>query len=231
MKYVALIFSLCSSLILTGCIFKSGKKMFPESLAKTSRSSLFYEVENVSVDWNCDELWELLQPLSETEIPEGFSYNNYDEEKEYVLKLTWYLQSISPEGISYDEDRKVYMLELADAQYFAKVFLGIHFFIYPECSEYNELTDSFEKVKYPGIGRIQRVYENMDLKKVQNDKWSISVDVFEANENGEKISPGTKETYVVDGKGKTYKLISVQREILVDEKGTEKDEQPQQVAD
>ena len=66
--------------------------------------------------------------LSDTKIP---SFDNLQElEKEYVLNLARYLQSMSPEGFLYDEKKQKYIISEADVQYFAKDLLGIDSFGY-----------------------------------------------------------------------------------------------------
>ncbi|MDR2817471.1 MAG: hypothetical protein LBB04_02005 [Oscillospiraceae bacterium] len=172
----------------------------------------YYETEkDQPINWQANELWEeKLKPLSDTGIPENFSDN-----KEYVLKLACYMQLISPEGFLPDEQTKLFVIEELDVKYYAKNLLGISNFEYEEAAEYNKKNKTYDFAAPPNIDPGARSYENFGLEKLPDDHWKFSVDIFELDDNGNKIqtatNTGIREIYVIAGKGDTYKVISVQR--------------------
>jgi hypothetical protein len=172
----------------------------------------FYETEkDQPINWQANELWdEKLKILSDTGIPENFS-----SDKEYILKLARYDQLISPEGPTRDAQKKLFVIEELEVKYCAKRFLGISNFEYKESAEYNKDTKTYDVAELPSINPELRSYENFELEKLPDDHWKFSVDIFEVDENGNKIqsaiNTGTKETYIIAGKDDTYRVISVQR--------------------
>ncbi|GHV29425.1 hypothetical protein FACS189481_2160 [Clostridia bacterium] len=179
---------------------------------KEAEEKPYYETEkNQPINWQASELWEeKLKPLSDTDIPE-----NFNSDKEYILKLARYMQLMSPEGSTRDEQKKLFVIEELEVGYWAKSLLGISDFEYEESPEYNKKTKTYDIAELPSIDPGVRSYENFELEKLPNDRWKFSVDIFELDENGNKIQSAikasTKEIYIIEGKGDTYKVISVQR--------------------
>lgn len=210
-KFCMAFVCLSALLFLTSC---STKKQTSWPVAKNKEKPYYNTERYQPKNWEADTLWsQKIKMLSDTKIP---SFNNLLElEKEYVLNLTRYLQSMSPEGFLYDEKKQKYIISEADVQYFAKDLLGIDSFNYQESSEYNKKDATYECTEYPSYGFVNRTYENKKIEKLSDSIWQFSIDVKENNEKNQK--PIT-EIYTVQDDANGYRLVSVKR---IDSEGKE----------
>ncbi|MGN1034315.1 MAG: hypothetical protein ACI4PK_01810 [Oscillospiraceae bacterium] len=196
---------------MTNC---STKKQTAWPDAKNKEKPYYNTEQYQPTIWEADTLWsQKIKMLSDAKIP---SFDNLQElEKKYVLNLARYLQSMSPEGLLYDDKKQKYVISEADVQYFAKNLLGIEAFSYKESDEYNEKDAIYECTEYPSYGFVNRVYENKRIEKLSDSIWKFSVDVKENNEKNQK--PIT-EVYTVQDDANGYRMLSVKR---IDSEGKE----------
>lgn len=210
-KFCAAFICLSFLLFLTSC---STKKQTAWPDAKIKEKPYYNTEQYQPNNWEADTLWsQKIKVLSETKIS---SFDNLQElEKEYVLNLARYLQSMSPEGFLYDDKKQKYVISEADVQYFAKDLLGIEAFSYKESDEYNEKDATYECTEYPSYGFVNRVYENKKIEKLSDSIWKFSIDV---KENNEKNQEPITEIYTVQDDANGYRLVSVKR---IDSEGKE----------
>lgn len=208
MKHTRICVFLASLFVLTsGC----GRKKVKQVKSVPKHISLYEIEKHEPSDWDAETLWEQkLKILSETNIP---NINSIKElSKNYILDLAKYQQNMSPEGLLYDSKNKKYILNEADAQYFAEDLLGVRNFRYRETPEYNREEKTYEFTDLPNLDVVSREYKNQKLKKLQNSKWKFSVDVFEINiESGKASENYTTEVYTIKDNASGYKLVSVKR--------------------
>lgn len=210
-KFCATFICLSFLLFLTSC---STKKQTSWPDAKIKEKPYYNTEQYQPNNWEADTLWsQKIKMLSDTKIP---SFDNLQElEKEYVLNLARYLQSMSPEGFLYDEKKQKYVISEADVQYFAKDLLGIDSFGYKESDEYNEKDATYECTEYPSYGFVNRTYDNKRIEKLSDSIWKFSVDVKENKENSQEF---ITEIYTVQDDANGYRMLSVKR---IDSEGKE----------
>lgn len=200
-------------LFLTSC---SAKKQEPGFYREIKEKPYYNTEQYQPSNWELDTLWlQKIKMLSETKIP-NFD-NLFELDKEYVLNLARYLQSMSPEGFLYDEKKQKYIISEADVQYFAKDLLGIEKFSYKESDEYNEKDATYECAEYPSYSFVNRIYENKKIEKVSDSVWQFSVDV---KENDGEAQKSITEIYTVQDDANGYRLVSVKRIDLKDKEVT-----------
>ncbi|MDR1354046.1 MAG: hypothetical protein LBJ38_00720 [Oscillospiraceae bacterium] len=203
---------LCS--VLTAC--RRGLKSEKEATPTEKATSTSTSQEKPSSTWEPEELWNgQIKDLSETNVPPDFLTN-----KLYILLATAYKQLASPLGLFYDGNNCA--TSETDVQLWAKRLFGIDNFDYRESNKYNPETQNYEFAECPGNAVVCRSYKNKTLEKTADNQWKFSVDVFEENQPEEEpVDTGTRETYVVEGKDETFRLVSVKRQRIPEEGHTD----------